>query len=242
MNPELLLALTAAFILGISKGGIKGLGILVVTLTALAYGAKNSTGILLPLLMTGDVLAVIYFKKHIKWQYIKQFLPSMIVGVLVAVFIGNNWDEAIFKKALSGIILFSVGYMFWMEYRPLKSLNVNWKFSSLIGFAAGFTTMIGNLAGPFANLYFLATRIPKKELVATSAWVFFFINIFKLPFHIFVWKTIRWDTIHVNFSLIPAVIIGFFIGTRLLGLFNENSYRKFILVVTAIGGVLILLK
>ncbi|HUH45770.1 MAG TPA: hypothetical protein VLZ54_01350, partial [Arenibacter sp.] len=58
------LALTAAFILGISKSGIKGIAVIIVTLMALAFGARESTGILLPLLVAGDAFAVIYYHRH----------------------------------------------------------------------------------------------------------------------------------------------------------------------------------
>ena len=55
-----LIATLASFILGISKSGIKGISIVIVTLLALAFGARASTGILLPLLVVGDAFAVIY--------------------------------------------------------------------------------------------------------------------------------------------------------------------------------------
>lgn len=242
MSITFIVASLAAFLLGLSKGGLKGLGILMVALMVLAYGAKSSTGILVPLLIAGDILAVIYFKKHVKRKYLIQFLPAMLIGVVVAVFVGDNWEEAIFKKWVSGIILISVLYMFWTEYNPVKIPKIDWKFSTPIGFAAGFTTMIGNLAGPFANLYFLATKLPKDEIVATSAWVFFVINIFKLPFHIFAWQTIRADTLWINLTLIPFVVLGFFAGTRVLRMFNEKGFRKFLLIVTAIGAVVILVR
>lgn len=237
-----LLASIAALLLGISKGGIKGLGILVVSILAVVYGAKASTGIMVPLLIFGDILAVIYFKKHVKWSYLVQFMPPMIFGVLIAVYVGNDWNELIFKRWMSLIILVSVIYMFYREYKSINFNPNNKIFRWVAGFAAGFTTMIGNLAGPFANLYFLATKIPKNEIVATSAWVFFFINLFKLPFHIFSWETITKDSFMTNLGLFPFVAIGFYCGIQLLKLFDEKTFRKFILIVTAIGAVVILLK
>ena len=242
MSLDFFIAALAAFILGMSKGGLKGMGILVVTLTALVYGAKNSTGILLPLLILGDILAVIYFKKHVKWRYLLQFLPAMIIGVLVAVVVGSSWDEAAFKKWLSVIILLSVAYMFWSEFRSARVPAIDWKFSGIVGFGAGFTTMIGNLGGPFATLYFLATKLPKTEIVGTSAWVFFLINLFKVPFHVFSWQTIRLDTLWINLTLSPFVLIGFFAGTRVLSLFNEQGFRWFLLGMTALGAIIIFVK
>ena len=70
------MAYTSIFLLGVSKAGLKGLSIFNVTLLALAFGAKESTGILMPLLLVGDIVAVIYYNRHTQWKYIFQFLPS----------------------------------------------------------------------------------------------------------------------------------------------------------------------
>ena len=242
MNLHFAVAALAATIAGMSKGGLKGLGLLVVTLMAVVYGARISTGIIVPLFIIGDILAVLYFKKHVKWKYLKQFMPTMLLGVVVAAYVGESWDEAVFKKWMSVIILGSVLYMFWTEYKSVVFKPDSKIIAASVGFAAGFTTMIGNLAGPFANLYFLATRLPKKEIVGTAAWVFFIINIFKVPFHVFAWGTISKESLMVDLKLFPFVIIGFFIGTRLLGLFSERNYRKFLLIVTALGALIILYR
>ncbi len=242
MSLNFIIASLASLLLGISKGGLKGMGILVVTMIVLVYGARNSTGILVPLFIVGDILAVIYFKKHVKVKYLIQFMPAMLIGVVVAVYVGNGWDEIVFKKWMSAIILLSVIYMFWSEYKSIIIKSDNYLFSNIIGFSAGFTTMVGNLAGPFANIFFLATRLPKNEIVGTAAWVFFIINIFKVPFHIFSWETIHRESLLIDLQLAPFVILGFFLGTRLLGLFNEKNYRRFLLFVTAIGAVVILFK
>lgn len=242
MDYTIVFGFLAAFLVGLSKGGLKGMGVFVVALTAIVYGAKNSVGILVPLFIVGDILAVIYFKKHVKIKYLFQFLPAMVVGVVVATYVGNGWDDATFKKWMSVIILGSTIYMFWSEFRGKKLSLKDKRFSSIVGFAAGFTTMIGNLAGPFANLYFLATRLPKNEIIGTAAWVFFIINIFKIPFHVFSWGTINMETIMVDAYLAPFVVIGFFGGTQIVGLFSEQNYRRFLLAVTAIGAILILFK
>ncbi len=242
MDSTLILAFIAAFTLGVNKGGIKGINILSVTLLVLAFGAKNSTGIMVPLLISGDILAVIYFKKYTKWKYLVNFLPWMFVGVLIATYVGKDIPETTFKNLMAVIILVSVVFMWISEKSNKKVLPSNRWFSGSIGFAAGFTTMIGNLAGPFANLFFLATRMPKNEILGTSAWVFFLVNNFKVPFHVFYWGTITWDTLKTNLTLLPFVIIGFMVGIKLVSYFSEKFFRQFLLIVTAIGAILIFLK
>ncbi len=237
-----LAVLLAVFILGIAKAGIKGLGILIVVILAFVFGEKASTGILLPLLLAADIMAVIYYNRHTKWIYIRKLMPLMVIGVLVGTWIGHDVSELLFKRIMAIIIILSVLIMFYTENRKLTVLPTNTLFSGTAGFLSGFTTMIGNLAGPISNIYFLATRLPKNEFIGTAAWLFFIINIFKLPFHFFVWKTITVKTLVLNSVLIPAIVISFFIGVSIVKLISNLNYRRFILAVTALGGLILLFR
>lgn len=232
----------AVFLLGFSKSGIKGIGIIIVVILAFVFGEKASTGVLLPMLVCADVLAVIYYNRHAQWGIIKKLIPWMIIGVLVGVWIGDEISEIVFKRLMAIIILVSVLIMFYSENRKSTNVPTNKWFAGTTGFLAGFTTMIGNLAGPISNIYFLAMRFPKNEFIGTAAWLFFIINLFKLPFHVFIWETITVETLVLNSVLIPVVAIGFFIGVKIVKLISNSNYRKFILIVTAIGGIVLLFR
>ena len=232
----------AVFLLGLAKSGIKGIGIIIVVILAFVFGEKASTGILLPMLIVADVFAVIYYNRHAQWKYIFKLLPWMVVGVLIGVWVGNDISEVLFKRMMAIIIIVSVIIMFYSEHRKSNNVPKNKFFAGTTGFLAGFTTMIGNLAGPISNIYFLAMRFPKNEFIGTAAWLFFIINVFKLPFHFFVWKTVTKETLILNSVLIPAVILGFFLGAYIVKLISNVNYRRFILIVTAVGGVILLFK
>ena len=234
------IAATCAFLLGVSKSGIKGIASLIVTGLALVYGAKESTGILMPLLLVGDVFAITYYKRHVQKKYIIKLLPWMVVGVLLGVVGGNYITEALFKYGMALIILFSVGLMYYWENKKDKTIPSHWTFGGSMGLLAGFTTMIGNLAGAFSNIYFLAMRLPKNNFIGTAAWLFFLINSFKVPFHIWSWETINSKSILVSLQLVPFVLIGLVAGVFLVKKIENESYRKLILLFTAIGGVAIL--
>jgi uncharacterized membrane protein YfcA len=237
-----IIAFIASVILGISKAGIKGIGIIIVTLMALAFGAKESTGLMVPLLIVGDIFAVVYYNRHAQWKYILRFLPWMIFGLLIGVLIGKDLPEKSFKYGMSAIILASVILMYWWDIRKSKVVPQHPAFAGFTGIMAGFTTMIGNLAGAFSNIYFLAMRLPKNVFIGTAAWLFLIINTIKLPFHIFVWKTITKESLLIDLKLIPAVLIGLLIGIRLVKIIQEKYYRKMILILTAIGAILILFR
>ncbi|MCM4150397.1 sulfite exporter TauE/SafE family protein [Arenibacter sp. N53] len=236
------LALTAAFVIGISKAGIKGIAIINVTLMALAFGAKESTGLIVPLLLVGDAFAVIYYNRHAQWKYIVAFLPWMILGIFIGTAIGKDLPETTFKISMAVIILGTVIMMYWWDRKKSKNVPTHWAFAGFIGTMAGITTMIGNLAGAFSNIYFLAMRLPKNEFIGTAAWLFFIVNIFKLPFHIFIWKTITPETLLINLKLVPGIILGIIVGVRLVRIIKEQFYRKMILILTAIGAFLILFR
>ena len=236
------IALGAALLLGIAKSGIKGLAVLIVTSLALVYGAKESTGILMPLLICGDILAVIYYKRHVKWIYLIKLLPWMVLGVLVGVVLGKDLPEDLFKSGMAVIILISVVIMYYWERKKDRKVPTHWSFAALMGMMAGFTTMVGNLAGAFSNIYFLAIKLPKNEFIGTAAWLFFIINLFKVPFHIWSWGTINRASFQISLSLIPAVIAGFCLGIFLVKKINNDKYRQLILLLTGLGGLAILLQ
>jgi hypothetical protein len=236
------LACAAALLLGMGKSGIKGLGPVIVTLMALVFGGKASTGILMPMMIVVDVFAVIYYHRHTQWFFLKKLLPMMVTGVLLGVWWGKDISEDFFRQIMAVIILISVVVMVWMDRSRSIGIPRHWAFSSFMGLLSGITSMIGNLAGSFASIYLLAVRLPKKEFIGTAAWLFFIINVFKLPFHIFIWKTVTPKTLALNLVLLPALVIGFLVGVRIVKLIRNDLYRKLVLVATAVGALIILLR
>ena len=231
--------LAAAFVIGLNKSGIKGISIINVVLLVFVFGAKASTGILLPMLLVGDIFAVIYYNRHAQWKYLVRLLPFMMLGVALGAWVGDSMSEEVFRKSMAIVILLSVIVMFWWDRRKSKQVPNHISFAGVMGLSAGFTTMVGNLAGSFVNLFFLAMRLPKTAFIGTTAWLFLIINLFKVPFHVFSWETITLETATVSAVSIPAIFLGLFIGVRLLKKVSDAFFRKFILVVTGIGAVLI---
>ena len=209
---------------------------------ALAFGAKESTGIVVPLLIFGDLFAVIYYNRHARWWYIVRFLPWILAGIIFGAFIGNDLEEETFKIGMVVIILISVAMMYWWDRRKSKSVPKHWVFAGSVGMMTGITTMIGNLGGAFSNIYFLAMRVPKNEFIGTAAWLFLIINIFKLPFHIYAWGTITWDSFFLCLKLIPGILVGIFVGIKIVERIKDDFYRKMILALTALGAILILFR
>jgi uncharacterized membrane protein YfcA len=237
-----IIALLGAFIIGMGKAGLKGLDMLSVTLMAMVFGGKGSTGVVLPLLCVADIAAVIYYKRHVKWQYFFRLIPWMLVGILVGVWVGNLLDEVLFRKIMAAIILVTIVMVLLIEFRLQQAIPDNRLLAASTGLLAGFTTMIGNLAGAFANVYFLAMRAPKNDFIGTTAWIFLCINLFKFPFQVWVWKNIHLNTLSTDLLLLPILAAGFAVGIKLIGMLDERLFRKVVIVLTVIGGLVMLAR
>lgn len=97
--------------------------------------------------------------------------------------------------------------------------------------------MIGNAAGPVMSIYFLSMMLPKNSFIGTGAWFFLIINLFKIPFHITIWKTIDLNSFTLDLAMFPAIMIGAFLGIKVVKIIPEKPYRIFIIVTTALAAL-----
>lgn len=236
------LIMLAAFILGLAKAGLKGIDMMNVTIMAIVFGGKASTGIVLPLLCAADIMAVWYYNRHAQWTHFWKIIPWMVVGILIGVYVGKDMNEVLFRKIMAIIIIITVIIMVGLEFRKSSQVPTNKLFVGTMGLSAGFTTMLGNLAGAFANIYFLAMRMPKNNFIGTAAWVFLVINLFKMPFQILYWKNITGTSLKTDLFLLPALILGFWAGIRIVAKIKDDSYRKVVIVLTLAGAIVIFLR
>lgn len=240
---EWVMIVFGAFCIGLGKAGLKGVDMLSVIIMAMVFGGKSSTGIVLPLLCIGDLAAVKYYNRHAQWPHFWKLIPWMAVGILLGVYFGKDMDEILFRRIMVATIMITVLIVLVIEFgKKTTPIPANRGFAVATGLTAGFTTMIGNLAGAFANLYFLAMRLPKNDFIGTTAWIFLVINLFKLPFQLFYWKNITWKTVQTDLLLFPVLGIGFWLGIQLVGRINELHFRKMILWLTLFGSLLMLIR
>ncbi|MBL7740579.1 MAG: sulfite exporter TauE/SafE family protein [Chitinophagaceae bacterium] len=239
---NLLLIFSGAFIIGLAKAGLKGIDMLNVTLMALVFGGKASTGIVLPLLCVADIAAVWYYNRHAQWKHFWKLIPWMAAGILIGVYAGKDLNEAIFRKIMAAIIILTVIIMLALEFRKSANVPSHPVFAAGTGVVAGITTMLGNLAGAFSNLYFLAMRLPKNDFIGTAAWLFLIMNLFKLPFQVLYWRNITASSLQIDLLLLPALALGFWTGLKIVQRIKDNHFRKVVIVLTLIGAAVIFFK
>lgn len=234
---QLLVLLTVAMLIGMGKAGIYGCGMIAVPMLALAFGGKASTGLMLPILIFADLFAVYYYHRHANWHHLKSILPFAIIGIVFGTIVGEVISDELFRQLMAVIIFMCLVLMIWQEKGNQRAVPSTKMLAGSIGITGGFATMVGNLAGPVMALYLLAMRMPKAEFIGTAAWFFLVVNVSKMPFHIFVWETITWDSFSLNLILIPAIALGAFLGIKLTKLIPETPFRWFVIFMTALSAI-----
>ena len=161
---------------------------------------------------------------HADIRQLVKLVPSTIIGILLGVLIGEILSDEYFSFLLVTIIVGGAGMMI---------ININVKenkiFSIIIGFLGGFITMIGNAAGPIMSIYFLALGFDKNKFIGTAAWFFLFVNLLKVPLHVFIWGTIDLDIFLFDLILFPLILLGAISGVWIVKKIPERPYKIFVI-------------
>lgn len=235
-----LIALGALFV-GLGKGGLPGLGNLTVVFFAIALPAKASLGILLPILISADLIAVVVYRRHALWPYILKLAPSMVVGIVAGYLLFSRVDDAQLRFLIGLILLSMTAVHFirkWLRRHQTEQdrLVHHPVFVTATGVIGGFATMVANAAGPVASLYFIASGLPKYAYIGTAAWFFLLVNCFKLPFMLQLGvldaASLRFSASFMLFSVLGAMIAPFIVRH-----INQRVFEILVWVFVVIGGL-----
>ncbi|MCU0796412.1 MAG: sulfite exporter TauE/SafE family protein [Akkermansiaceae bacterium] len=232
------LAFLAAFCIGLAKSGFSGTSLVSVVIFTHLFGARQQSGMALPLLIFADVLAYPAFRNHGSWRDVWRLLPAALVGLGMGWWLLGNIDDLLARRIIGGSILLLLALQSLRLVRPgvLEKMAAHRAFGTGAGVAAGVTTTLANAAGPVFQLYLLSKQVPKMELVGIGARFFLLINLIKLPLigHL---ELIRLDTLAVNLWLAPAIVAGIYCGRGLLQKVPEKWFAWLVMGFSAVAAV-----
>jgi uncharacterized membrane protein YfcA len=236
------MALLAAFCIGLSKAGFSGVSMVSVFLLADLYGAKASVGLALPLLIAADLMAYPAFLRHGSWKPVWRLLGPALAGLLAGWWMLGWLDDAMARRVIGACVLLMVGLQ--VARSRLPAVFDRWVASPGFGLGAGvlggFATMLANAAGPVIQLYLMARRVPKMELIGIGARFFLLINLIKVPLNARL-ALITPDSLLENARLLPGVVAGIFGGRWLLHRVPQAAFEWMILLFALIAGFRMLL-
>ena len=227
---------------GMAKTGIAGIGMLIVPIMASIFDPKLSTGVLLPMLITADIVAAKHYRKDVDWKTLFKLMPWVAIGLACGVYVGGKISDDWFRYLIA--IAIFIGLIPLLKKRkkeksPQPYAGKLW-IAALFGIAAGFFTMVGNAAGALMSVYFLSMNVPKNRFIGTRAWFFFIVNVTKVPLHIFFWQTINNKTLTVDLVVVPVIIAGGLIGIKIVKMISEEKYRLFVIALIVVAALKLL--
>ncbi|MGW5708817.1 sulfite exporter TauE/SafE family protein [Streptomyces olivaceus] len=252
----------AALLVGFSKTAVSGANTVSLAIFAAVLPARASTGILLPVLIAGDVLAVLTYRRHAHWPTLWRLFPAVAVGVVVGTLFLVWADDAIVRTSIGVILLFMAGVTVWRRRRGTADAAADAATDSddsdaagrpdgsasragrvkarSYGVLGGFTTMVANAGGPVMSMYLLSAGFRKLGFLGTSAFFFLIVNVSKLPFSaglgLIDGRSLLLDAVLVVF-VVPGALLGKWAVTRI----NQRLFERLVIAATIVGGLQLLL-
>jgi uncharacterized membrane protein YfcA len=233
------LAFFGAFMVGLSKTGIAGLGILNVAIFANIMPARESVGVVLIMLLSADTVAVAVYRREANWPQLLRLFPWAALGVIVGVFALGRVDDEAVRRLIGAILVVLIALQLLRRQNADAAPAPHPAFVIAAGLLAGFTTMVANAAGPIMILYLLAMRLPKLAFIGTTAWFFLSINLFKVPFS-YGLGLINPGSFAVSLQLVPFAVIGALFGRKLIGYIDQKLFERLAMVLTLVAGFYLL--
>jgi len=230
-------AFVSASVIGISKTGIPGSGILAIPAMALILPARQSVGVVLPMLIFADLFAIAAYRRHARWSALVRLFPWAAVGVVIGFLCMGRVNDRQLQPVLGAIILAMLALQRWLSSSPERQrIPGRWWFAGLIGLLAGTTTMLANAAGPVMMVYLLAMRLPKSEFLGTGAWYFFLMNWFKVPFSAHL-GLITPSSLLLDAVLVPGIAAGALLGIPVARRIPQKAFTAAVELLSAAAAV-----
>ena len=169
------------FLIGLTKGGFNALGALLTPVLSLVLPVSQAVGVLLPMLIAGDVIAMYAYRGQWDSRLVWRMLPAGTVGVVIGAYLLVQLPANTLRVVPGAFVLVIVAYKLagdrvaQLAYRPR-----HWH-SQAIGAVTGLTSGMFNSGGPAFNSYLLLLRLPSQAFVATSVLFFALINLISCP-------------------------------------------------------------
>ncbi|MFF5158059.1 sulfite exporter TauE/SafE family protein [Streptomyces sp. NPDC000348] len=236
----------AALLVGFSKTAVSGANTVSLAIFAAVLPARASTGVLLPILIAGDVLAVLTYRRHAHWPTLWRLFPAVAAGVVAGTLFLVWADDGIVRISIGAILLLMAGVTVWRrrtadadrEPDGVTTRAGRAKARSY-GVLGGFTTMVANAGGPVMSMYLLSAGFRKLGFLGTSAFFFLIVNTSKLPFSAGL-GLIDADSLLLDAVLVLFVVPGALLGRWAVDRINQRLFEQLVIAATVVGGVQLL--
>ncbi|MDI1456963.1 sulfite exporter TauE/SafE family protein [Streptomyces sp. ATE26] len=238
----------AALLVGFSKTAVSGANTVSLAVFAAVLSARASTGVLLPVLIAGDVLAVLTYRRHAHWPTLWRLFPAVAAGVVAGTVFLLWADDAVVRTSIGAILLLMAGVTVWRRRRagteagPDAVVGRAGRIKARsYGVLGGFTTMVANAGGPVMSMYLLSAGFRKLGFLGTSAFFFLVVNVSKVPFSAGL-GLIDGRSLLLDAALVVFVVPGALIGRWAVHKIDQRLFERLVIAATVVGALQLLLR
>lgn len=226
----------AAFLMGLSKGGVPMIAILAVPLMSLFMDPAKAAGLLLPIYIVADMYAIYLFRKAFSTRNLKNLLPGAVVGILIGFAAVSYVPGDAGKLLVAGIGFYYLANALRNRFSrtPVPPMPADVPRGLFWGTIAGLTSYISHAGGPPYQAYVLPQKLDKMVYLGTTAIFFSIVNLIKVPPFILAGQ-ITWDSTAQALLLAPCALAGAWSGSRISRALPERVF--FILIEIALAVV-----
>jgi uncharacterized membrane protein YfcA len=238
----------AAFLVGFSKTSVSGANTVSLAVFAAVLPARESVGVLLPVLIAGDVIAVLTYRRHAHWPTLWRLFPAVAVGVVLGVLFLMWADDGVVRVSIALTLLLMTGITVWRTRRAdshdapdavvTRAGRVKARSYGVLG---GFTTMVANAGGPVMAMYLLSSGFRKLGFLGTSSFFFLIVNVGKVPFSVGL-GLIDTRALLLDAALLPFVLPGSLLGRWAITRINQRLFEQLVIAATLLGAIQLLLR
>ena len=211
-------AVPAVILLGLSKGGFAGLGVLGMPLMALTIPPVQAAAVTLPILIVQDVVSVWAYRRSWDRANLRVLLPGAVAGILLAYLLAARVPDAAVALVLGVIsVAFALRRFLTARYAPAPTRTAppNRPAGLFWGAVAGFTSMIAHAGGPPFQIYVLPQHLPRDTFVGTGVVFFALVNLAKVPPYLALGQLTP-ESLLTSAALFPVAIASTWAGVWLV--------------------------
>jgi len=206
----------AVILMGLSKGGFSGLGLLSLPLMALVVSPVTAAAIMLPLLMAQDVVTVWSYRREFDRRNLATLAPGALLGVLAGYLLAAWVSDAAVGLSVGLISIgFALRRMLGSNGGPPVVRRASWGAGGFWGFVCGFTSMIAHAGGPPFQIYVMPQRLPPAVFVGTGAIFFAAMNVVKVVPYLALGQFSA-QNLTASAALLPVAVAATFAGVWLV--------------------------
>lgn len=232
----------AGICLGFSKAGIPTVGTASIPFLIVFFNPKDFTGITLPLLFLGDVLAVTYYYKEVPLKILKKLIPMFALGIFCGYLMLKYMPGELWILKFIGYILLILLMLRFLSYnQKIKELFKKEISGYILLFISSITTTVAHAGGPFMAIYFQTKKLKKRAFLGLYATSFMLINSVKIPIYI-QQSMIRPETLVYSLWGIPFLFIGSRIGKVLVHYISQRTFDITIVTLLFVAAIRLIFK